>query len=70
MAKAKEEPEGNEEGDWSPDQPIPDEDGEMEAQRRHMLNRRLRFLDEEAEKKSKKSGKNSKGDKKPWLIGG
>lgn len=70
MAKAKPEPEvDEEEQDWSPDQPIPDEDGELEAQRRHQLNRRLKYLDEEAEKKSKKPSKKS-GDKKPWLIGG
>lgn len=59
--------------EWSPDQPIPDEDGETEAQRRHMLSRRLKYLEDPDSYKPKKS---KKGDpepkpepKKPWLIG-
>jgi len=59
--------------EWSPDQPIPDEDGETEAQRRHMLSRRLKYLEDPDSYKPKKG---KKGDsepklepKKPWLIG-
>jgi hypothetical protein len=39
---------------WTPDQPIPDEDGELEAKRRVILERRTNYLREEAEKKKKK----------------
>jgi hypothetical protein len=57
MAKKEEE----EVKPWTPDQPIPDEDGEAEAQRRHMLGRRVKFLDDEAEKSTKKGKKNGSG---------
>jgi hypothetical protein len=50
---------------WTPDKPIPDEDGEAEAQRRHMMNRRLKFLDDEADKSNKKK----KPGEKPKLWG-
>lgn len=62
MAKKEEEeqPEA-----WTPDKPIPDEDGEAEAQRRHMMNRRLKFLDDEADKGNKKK----KPGEKPKLWG-
>ena len=43
--------------DWTPDQPIPDEEGEAEAQRRFMLDRRVKQLNEEADKKVKKPKK-------------
>ena len=47
--------------EWTPDQPIPDEDGETEAQRRHMLSRRLKYLDDPD---SFKKPKEKKGDPK------
>jgi hypothetical protein len=52
VAKEKEVPDPPE-PDWTPDQPIPDPEGEEEAQRRHMLQRRLDHLNKEAEKKTK-----------------
>ena len=55
--KEKEEPKA----EWTPDQPIPDEDGETEAQRRHMLSRRLKYLDDPD---SYKKPKEKKGDPK------
>lgn len=42
---------------WTPDQPIPDEDGELEAKRRVVLERRTNWLREEAEKKKTKKSK-------------
>jgi hypothetical protein len=62
----------NEPEEWTPDKPIPDEDGETEAQRRHMLQRRLNYLNEQAEAKSKSKGKGKDGkekESKPWLVG-
>jgi len=59
--------EDDEPKEWTPDQPIPDEDGETEAQRRHMLNRRIAYLDEQADSKKKKTGKDK--ERKPWLVG-
>lgn len=67
MAKEKEVP-ADDPKEWTPDQPIPDEDGEGEAQRRHMLNRRLAYLNDEAEKKSK-SGKKKTEDIGKWRLG-
>jgi len=63
MAKKEEEEEKPD--PWTPDKPIPDEEGEAEAQRRHMMNRRLQFLNEEAEKGSKKK-KGEKPSKSLW----
>ena len=52
MAKEpKDEP--KDEPEWTPDQPIPDEEGETTAQRKVQLERRIKFLQEEADKKSK-----------------
>jgi len=65
MAKKDDEkPDDEKEKPWSPDQPIPDEEGEAEAQRRHMMNRRLQFLNDEADKGSKK--KPAKAGKSLW----
>jgi len=62
---------------WTPDKPIPEEEGETEAQRRHMLSRRMKYLDDpeayESEQKKKvkkpKGGNEEETPKKPWLIG-
>lgn len=68
MAKEKEEKDKDDKPvEWTPDQPIPDEDGETEAQRRHQLSRRMKYLDEQAEKSSKK--KPDGKERKPWLLG-
>jgi hypothetical protein len=47
--------------EWTPDKPIPDEEGEAEAQRRHMMARRLKYLEESAD------GKRKKKDEKPTI---
>ena len=57
----KEEKKEEPKAEWTPDQPIPDEDGETEAQRRHMLSRRLKYLDDPD---SYKKPKEKKGDPK------
>lgn len=57
MAKEKEEKE--EVKDWTPDQPMPDPEDETEVQRRHQAQRRLKYLDEQAEK----TGKGKKEEK-------
>lgn len=67
MPKAKEKEEEDEPVEWTPDQPIPDDEGEEMAQRQHMLKRRVAFLDEQAEKTSKKRKKES--GSRPWLLG-
>lgn len=78
--KSKKADENNEEEEeeqqepWTPDQPIPEEEGETEAQRRHMLQRRLNYLNAQAEEAEKKGGKKKKkeGDdkgSKPWVVG-
>ena len=58
MAEPKKKPSDDDPDDpyetWTPDQPIPDEDGELEAKRRVVLERRTNFLRDEAEKKKKK----------------
>ena len=41
--------------DWTPDQPIPDEEGESAAQRAAILERRKQHLLEEAKKKKSKN---------------
>jgi hypothetical protein len=51
MAKKEEEDDPKE---WPPDQPIPDNDGEDTAQKRFMLERRVKHLHDEADKKGKK----------------
>ena len=52
MAKAEPEPKP-ELKEWTPDQPLPDEEDENEVQRRHAAQRRLKYLDEQADKKTK-----------------
>lgn len=58
MAKKNEE---EDPAEWTPDQPIPDEEGETEAQRRVMLGRRVAFLQEQAEGKKKDKKKAGSG---------
>ena len=57
--------------EWTPDQPIPDEDGENEAQRRTMLARRMKYLDDPTSYKKPK-GKKDDPEPKPkdnvWRI--
>lgn len=58
MAKVeKDEKDEKDEKPWSPDQPIPDEEGETVAQRAVMLERRKKYLLDEAEKKKDKPKK-------------
>jgi hypothetical protein len=42
--------------DWTPDKPIPDEEGEKAARARVILDRRVEHLKEEAKKKKKSKG--------------
>lgn len=60
---AKEEPKKDEPKEWTPDQPLPDADDETEVQRRHAAQRRLKYLDEQAEAASKKP-KGGKGERR------
>ena len=57
MATKKKEDEEDDEEEWTPDKPIPDEEGETTAQRKVMLDRRIKYLNEEAEKAGKKKPK-------------
>lgn len=50
---AKDKDEKDEPKEWTPDQPLPDEDDENEVQRRHQANQRLEFLQTQADKKKK-----------------
>jgi hypothetical protein len=54
--------------EWTPDQPIPDEEGETEAQRRVMLGRRVAFLNEQADGKKKKDDKKEKKAGSGWGL--
>ena len=60
MAKSEKD-EKDDDKPWTPDQPIPDEEGETAAQRKVMLDRRIKFLSEESEKKSKPAKKSTIG---------
>jgi hypothetical protein len=57
MAIAKKKEGENEEVEWTADQPIPDEDGEDAAQKKFMIERRVKHLHEEADKQTKKKKK-------------
>jgi hypothetical protein len=55
--KGKEKEEEEEEDpfeDWTPDQPIPDEEGEAAAKRKAILDQRSDYLREQSKKKKKK----------------
>lgn len=58
----KDKDEKDEPKEWSPDQPLPDADDEAEVQRRHAAQRRMKYLDEQAETAGKKSAK--KGERR------
>jgi hypothetical protein len=53
MAKPEEKP-NDPPKEWTPDQPLEDADDEAEVQRRHRAQRRMKYLDEQAEASSKK----------------
>jgi hypothetical protein len=53
----KEETKKEEPKEWTPDQPLPDSEDETEVQRRHAAQRRLKYLDEQADAASKKPAK-------------
>lgn len=46
---------------WTPDQAIPDEEGEDTVQKRFMIERRLKHLHSEADKKEKKAPEKKRG---------
>jgi hypothetical protein len=58
MAKKADEEEPKE---WTPDQPIPDDEGETVVQQKFMIERRLKHLHEEADKKAKNPPKKKSG---------
>lgn len=70
MPAKEEKEEKKEETVWDESMPIPDEEGEAEAQRRHQLSRRLKYLDDPDSYKKPKEKKGEKKEEKSnvWRI--
>ena len=63
MPKPEEKPPDQPE-EWTPDKPMPDADDETDVQRKHMAQRRLKYLEEQSEKNSKNKKKGDKTERR------